>query len=306
MLVPMSEAAFTAVAFVFGLVFGSFANVVIYRTPRKKELAGTISSPAGSYCPQCRARIRWYDNVPLASYVLLRGRCRACGAPISWRYPGVEFASGLLFALAASHFGFSVRFGVASWFLWVLLVLAAIDGAGVARDEYDNPLPEEADELPAIVHVLPDKIVLPSIGAAAAFAVVGAALRGTMHASPWLPLVVARWPGLWSLPLIQSALGFVLGGGFLLTLGLLWRGGMGGGDIKLAALMGLVLGPYVLLAVFIGAAAAASVSLTLIASGRRSRRDPVPFGPFLALGGAITLVAGSALIGLYLKAFGLA
>lgn len=300
------ESLGAVIAFVLGLAFGSFANVVIYRMPRKPEVAGTVTRPSASYCPQCKEPIRFYDNIPLASYVLLGGRCRACGARIPLRYPLVELASAMLMTAAVLRFGVDVRAAVAAWFFWVLLVLAVVDGVGVPKLEYANPFPEEEDELPDLVHVLPDKLVLPSLVAALAFAVMGQVAAGTPGAGSWVPLIPAGLEGALGQPLAWAGLGGLAGGGFLLVLALLWRGGMGGGDIKLGALMGLVLGPWVLLAIFVGAAAGALASVGLIATGRRSRKDPIPFGPFLAAGGVITTLAGPGLVAAYLRAVGMA
>lgn len=298
------------VAFLFGLAFGSFANVVIHRLPRKPELAGTLAKPSGSYCPSCKAPIRARDNIPMVSYLILRGRCRSCGAPIAARYPLVELASGLLMAAAILRFGQTPRGAVAAWFFWVLLVLAVIDGGGVPKGEYANPFPEEEDELPDVVHVLPDKLMIPSLIAALAFAAIGQALgrvpQAAALAGSWLPLTPHTWGGLLGEPLVSALMGLLCGGGFLLVLALAHPGGTGVGDIKLAALMGVALGPWVLLAIFIGATTGVLASVVLIASGRRGARDPVPYGPFLAFGGVLTALAGPAIVAGYLGLFGMA
>jgi leader peptidase (prepilin peptidase)/N-methyltransferase len=288
----------------FGLVFGSFANVVIYRAPRKRELAGTIGMPASSYCPGCRHPIRFYDNVPVISFLLLRGRCRDCGTRIPWRYPLVELASGTLFVACMATYGPTVRFAIAAWFAWILLVLAVIDGMGIPGSEYDAPAGEPK---PArVVHVLPDKLVLPSLVAALAFAVIGVAGSWVLKTAAWLPLVpAAPPPGLLGHPLVASLGGMLVGAGLLLALSLIWHGGMGGGDIKLTAFMGVVLGWYVLLAVFLGATLGAVVGIAQIARGKRKRKDTIPFGPFLAMGGVVALLWGPVLLGAYARAVGL-
>lgn len=315
------------VAGLVGLAFGSFANVVIYRAPRKRELAGGIIRPSQSYCPECGHPIRFRDNIPVVSFVLLKGRCRSCGERIPWRYPLVEIASGALFAAAVCRFGPSVRAAVAAWFLWNLLVLAVIDGVGVPRDEYDDPYADQAEGRPgdregdgggdgearepqdrdasARAHVLPDKIVLPGIAAALAFVAAGELAARAGAGEHWLPLTPRAGAGLLANPVFASSIGFLAGAGLLLVLALVWRGGMGGGDIKLAGLMGLVLGPYVLLAEFLGAAMGAVVGVVLIASRKRGRKDMVPFGPFLALAAAITLFFGPALVDAYVAAVGI-
>jgi leader peptidase (prepilin peptidase) / N-methyltransferase len=307
---PLSEAMqpwmFLVAAALFGLVFGSFANVVIYRTPRKPELAGTLNMPATSYCPACRHPIRFYDNIPLVSFILLRGKCRDCGEPIPWRYPAVELLSGIAFGAAMLVWGPSVRFAIAAWFVWNLIVLAFIDGLGLPADEYALPAGDEEGDLPAVVHVLPDRIVLPAIAAAVGFAAVGALVERFGGSQAWLPLIPVKaiGGGLLSYPLVSSLGGMLSAGAFLLVLGLLWKGGMGGGDIKLTALLGLVLGWYVFLAVFIASLLGAVTGLAQISSGARGRKDRIPFGPFLAAGAALTLFFGPALYGAYLSMVG--
>lgn len=298
-------AAWIAFAAVIGLMFGSFANVVIYRIPRKTELAGTVTSPGRSYCPSCRQSIAWYDNIPLLSYVALRGRCRACRTPIPVRYPLVELASGLAFVAATAVATSGIDAALTAWFLWVLLVLAVIDGVGVPREEYANPYEDEEDGgLPPVVHVLPDRLVLPSLVAALAFSVAGQLLMRATLSEPWLPLLAGPAEGPLAEPLAASIAGGLVGGGFLLLLGLVWRGGMGGGDIKLAALVGVVLGPWVLMALFIGAALGAVAGVVLMAMGRCGRKDMMPFGPFIAMGSAATLFLGPQILSGYLRLVG--
>lgn len=303
--------AWVALAGVLGLMFGSFANVVIYRMPRKPEFAGTVTSPGRSYCPSCRGSIAFYDNIPVLSYVALKGRCRNCRARIPVRYPLVELASGAAFVAAAMTADSDIRAALTAWFLWVLLVLSVIDGVGVPREEYADPYEgdgqadaDEKDSLP-VVHVLPDRLVLPSLAAALAFSAAGQLLTRLTFSDPWLPLVEGAREGLLAEPLIASIAGGLAGGGFLLALGLAWRGGMGGGDVKLAALVGVVLGPWVLMALFVGAALGAVVGLALMASGRRGRKDMVPFGPFIALGSVTTLFFGPQILSGYLRLVGL-
>lgn len=320
-----STLLWTALA-LLGLALGSFANVVIYRSPRKPEVAGTVTMPAGSYCPSCRSPIRFYDNIPLLSYILLKGHCRACHARIPVRYPLVEAASALLIVSAVAYFGPNVRGAIAAWFLWVLLVLAVIDGLGVPKSEYANPSGEDEDSLPEIVHVLPDKLVLPSLAAALSFAVVGQVLysRGvesalvgptapvgwasasaSASAGGWLPLTPPVLGGLAGEPLVSSFVGLLVGGGFLYVLALARPGGMGGGDVKLAGFLGLLLGLWVLMAIFIGSASGAVVGGALMLIRRHGRRHPIPFGPFLGLGAVVTLFFGPTLVGAYLRAVGL-
>lgn len=244
-----------AMCFVFGLLIGSFLNVVIARLPAGRS----IGHPA-SACPACGARIRWHDNVPVFSWLWLRGRCRACRCPISWRYPAVELLTAVLFTLAARQLGPTLALGPA---LLLLAALVAITGIDLDHQ------------------IIPDVITLPGV-------VVGAAAN------------VAIRPGGWP----DILLGIVVGGGLFLIIILASGGGMGGGDMKLGAMMGAFLGwQLVLLAILLGVFAGGAAAIGLLATGRKGRKDPVPFGPFLALGAAVSLLWGPGLLAWYLDRF---
>jgi leader peptidase (prepilin peptidase)/N-methyltransferase len=244
------------VAAVAGLLIGSFLNVVVARVPDRRSLVHP-----GSSCPGCGAAIAWYDNVPIVSFLALRGRCRACGTPIPWRYPVVEAVTAALFASAALRFGPTLDAVVAAALLAVLVALAAID---LERQ------------------LIPDVISLPGI------------LAGVLAS-----LATGR------VPWLESLIGIVVGGGVFVVIILASRGGMGGGDMKLGAMLGAFLGwKVVLLSIFVAVALGASVALALMASGARGRKDPIPFGPFLAAGGAAGLFWGEGVVRWYLSAFG--
>jgi leader peptidase (prepilin peptidase)/N-methyltransferase len=244
-----------AVAVLFGLVIGSFLNVVVARLPEHRSLWAPRSA-----CPGCGAALAWHDNIPLLSFALLRGRCRACAMPISWRYPIIEATTGVLFGAAFVCFGATPHLVAAMILLAALVAITVID----------------------LQHqIIPDAITLPGIVAGVLANV------ATRHVS-----------------VIDSVLGIVLGGGVFLVIILVSRGGMGGGDMKLAAMLGAFLGWKVaLLALFFAVVAGGSLAIVLLASGLRGRKDPVPFGPFLALGGAVGLFAGEGLLTWYLSAF---
>ncbi|MCX8007479.1 MAG: prepilin peptidase [Coriobacteriia bacterium] len=260
------------VAGAVGAVFGSFANVVIWRLPRGESLVAP-----GSHCPRCGLRIAWYDNVPVLAWFLLRGRCRACGEPISWRYPLVEAASGLLWAAAVLTWGQSLRALLGIVLFYLSLILAAID--------FDH-------------RRLPN--VLVGILAAAGLGGAVAAAAGV----PACPLVgSARGAG----AVLQAGAGVFLGGGVPLVAALVYervrgRAGLGMGDVKLLAAYGLFLGPYVLMVLFIGSIAGAAFGL---AAPRRARDAAIPFGPFLALGAVTTALWGEHLLVAYLRLAGL-
>lgn len=252
---------------IFGLVIGSFINVLIYRVPEGKSIAW----PA-SHCPGCLQPLKWYDNIPLVSFLWLRGKCRSCGQPISRQYPLVELASVLLAVLALLKFGLSYEFAAASFFLLVLLTVAVID---LQRQ------------------IIPNRIIIPAIVFSAGAAIVTALLRHEI-----LPIVgKISW--------LEVLIGFIAGGGLLLVIAMIRPGGMGGGDIKLAALMGIFLGRYVLMSLFIGFLLGSLAGLVSMVFFHKNRRDLLPFGPFLSLGAVLTIFFGAALLNWYLGVTGL-
>lgn len=259
----------------FGLVFGSFGNVVIWRVPRGESI---VAPP--SHCPRCGQPIRWYDNVPVLSWVLLRGRCRDCGEPISPRYPAIEAASGVLWALAGWRWGVSLTSVAGALFFYLLLLLAVID-ADTGR--------------------LPNPIVAWAAGIGVAAAVVtqttGLAAGPLVAGTGWL-----------AAPLAGAAAGAAIGLGVSGALAAAYhaaRGmaGLGMGDLKLLAAMGLFLGPWVLLAYVLGSLMGLIGGLAAILQARRAGEESSPmvhFGPYLASGAIITALVGPSLWAGYL------
>ncbi len=245
---------------VFGLAIGSFLNVVIARLPEHRSLWRP-----GSACPTCGAAIAWHDNIPVLSYVALRGHCRACSAVIPWRYPVVEAATALLFVAAFERFGATANFVVAAVLLAALVVITAID---------------------VRLQIIPDAITLPGI-------VVGFIANLATSRVSW----------------VDSAIGIAVGGGIFWailegSLLLTGREGMGGGDVKLGAMLGAFLGWKVaLLSIFLAVLLGGIVALVLLGSRTTGRKDPIPFGPFLATGGAAGLFCGERLVTWYMSAF---
>jgi leader peptidase (prepilin peptidase)/N-methyltransferase len=243
-------------ALALGAVVGSFLNVVAIRLPRGESLVRP-----GSRCPACGAPIAWFDNIPVLSFVWLRGRCRACRSAISWQYPLVEVATAALFALAAWRAGPRLEVLLPSWAL--LAALVAVTAIDLAHQ------------------VIPDAITLPGIGAG-------------FIASLANPSV--GW--------LDSVLGIVAGGGLIFLVIVVSRGGMGGGDMKLCAMLGAFLGyKLALLAIFSGVLLGGLVAGLLLTTGVKRRKDPIPFGPFLAGGGVIALFMGEEIVRWYLSAF---
>ena len=228
----------------FGLSIGSFLNVVVARVPAGRSLVRP-----GSACPGCRALLKWYDNIPVLSFLVLRGRCRACGMPISWRYPIVEMITATVLVLAYVTLGATANFVVAVVLLPALIAITGID----------------------LEHqLIPDVITLPGI------------LAGLL-----LNLATGR------ISWVDSTVGILVGGGVFLVIIVGSRGGMGGGDLKLGAMLGAFLGWKALLfALFVAIVSGGVVGAVLLAAGLRSRKDPIPFGPFLAVGGAMALFWG--------------
>jgi leader peptidase (prepilin peptidase)/N-methyltransferase len=242
-----------AIALVPGLAFGSFLNVVAARVPRKRS----IVSP-GSACMSCGTELAWYDNVPVLSYLVLRGRCRGCGTSIGMVYPAVELLAALLVAACFLVFGFSGDAFVASFFCLTLVTVSATD----------------------LSHrIVPNVVVLPA-------ALVVLVAQTILHPS-------AEW-----------ALGAFGASFFLFLAALAYPAGMGMGDVKLALLLGAMLGRTVPVALMVGMIAALVPSIVLFARhGSKARKMGIPFAPFLALGGIVALFFGDDLLDAYLTFF---
>lgn len=249
-------------AALFGLLFGSFANVVIWRLPRGESL----STPA-SKCPSCDTPIEWRDNVPVLSWLLLRGRCRRCGASISGRYPLVELTSAGLWMLMWHLYGATAALFFAILFVYLLMVLAFIDL---------------------------DTMRLPN------------SLVGLLAGAGSIGVVAAQVTGVWMVPLLPAsgwlgepwaaaAFGLLVGGALPLAISALYsairgRHGMGMGDVKLLGAMGIFLGPYVIMALVFGSVVGAVAAVATPRS--REAHAKIPFGPFLAIGAIGCLVVG--------------
>jgi leader peptidase (prepilin peptidase)/N-methyltransferase len=250
----LGTAYFSVVSLLFGLVIGSFLNVVAYRLPLKKSIVRP-----GSSCPHCGHAIRWYHNIPVVGWLILHGRCRDCAARISWRYPLVEALTGGLFAAAYLVYGLGGRLLLAWAFMAAMIAIVLID---------------------LDYQIIPDKIVLPG-------AAVGLAASIALRPAGWWEYLVA-------------AAGAA---GFLFVIALIWAGGMGFGDVKMALLMGAVLGRSVIVAMFLAFLIGGVLGVVLIATKARSRKDRIPFGPFLAAGSIIALFYGQGILDLYLRLF---
>jgi leader peptidase (prepilin peptidase)/N-methyltransferase len=292
-----NPAIFAGFVFVLGLIVGSFLNVVIYRLPIILErewrsqatevLAGgpeaftpvapfepfTLSKPR-SACPQCKTPIKAWQNIPVVSWLVLRGRCAACKTKISSRYPVVEFTTGVLSAWVAWHFGFGISAACGLFVTWSLIALTGID--------IDHQL-------------LPDNITFPLMWAGLLAAVVWGPITGAALPVSPREAVIGAAIGYGSLWLVFHAFKLVTG-----------KEGMGYGDFKLFAALGAWLGWQVLpLIIILSAATGAILGILMILIQGRDRRAPMPFGPYLAAAGWLTMMYGDQLVNSYLSLSGL-
>lgn len=245
------------VSIIFGSLIGSFLNVCIVRLPKEES----IISP-GSHCPHCRSPIKFYDNIPLVSYLLLKGRCRYCKGSISLQYPLVEGITALSSLFLIMKFGPSLSFLIYFAFVAALIVITVID----------------------LHHqIIPDVISLPGIG-------VG------LFASLIIPQI----------NLLGSLVGVLLGGGSLFIVATLYqwlfkREGMGGGDIKLLAMIGAFLGwKAVIVTILLGSLVGSITGIVIMVLKGKDFKYAIPFGPFLSMGAVIALFCGAEIVNWYL------
>jgi len=245
------------IIFTIGLVIGSFSNVCIYRIPRNESLVWP-----GSHCPKCSKPIKFYDNIPLISYIILKGKCRNCGEPIPLQYPIVELATGLFYLALYLFYGLQLIALVYMMLCSVLIIISFID---------------------LKVEIIPDTISLP-------FIVIGFVLSFFLrYINP-----------------LDSMLGIITGGGSLLLVAifgskLFKKEAMGGGDIKLAAMIGAFFGwKLTLLSLFLSFFLGSIIGIIVLAASKDKSNNIIPFGPFIALGAMISMFWGNAIIHWYL------
>lgn len=257
----------SVLVFFLGACIGSFLNVVIHRLPRGESLVAPRSR-----CPACESTIAWYDNLPILSWLVLRGRCRRCGAGISVRYPIVELLTALVAIAVHARLGLTLEGLVAFYFAATLLAIAYID--------LDH-------------QIIPDVLSLPGI-------VVGLVAAPLLHPGTWLEALQAAF------------LGALLGGGILFAVAygyerMTGREGMGGGDVKLLAMVGAFLGwQGVLLTLLLGSLVGSVIGISIMVARGADSKLAIPFGPFLSIGAFVAMFWGSAIVSWYLASAGLA
>lgn len=254
------------ITFIFGALTGSFLNVCIYRLPRGLS----VVSPS-SRCPSCDRAIKFYDNIPILSYLFLAGKCRHCKNRISFRYPAVEALNAVLYIAALWRFGIGWHLLFVFLFCSAMVVITFID--------FD-------------FQIIPDSITLPGM------------LVGLIAGSLIFPDPFARSA---MLGFMESAIGLLAGGGMFYIIAALShkifkQEAMGGGDIKMMAMVGAFMGwKAILLTTFSGSLFGSIIGIFLMAFKGRGRRAMIPFGPFLAAGALLTLFSGQEIITLYLR-----
>lgn len=267
-LIPVAWAV--ALAAVFGALIGSFLNVVVWRVPQ-----GLSIVRPGSACPSCAHEIAWYDNIPIVSWLVLRGRCRSCGAAISPRYPLVEAATAIAFALVV----WGAYLELYPFALLPALLYWTAIGIALTLIDLDH-------------HRLPNVIVLPSYIVTALLLVLASVLTADYAA------------------LIGAAIGCVALYALYWILAVAYPGGMGFGDVKLAGALGMLLGWLGWGPLIVGGFSAfvlgGVVGAVLMMGRRATRKSRIPFGPFMILGAAVGVFAGTAIAGTYLSVTGIA
>lgn len=248
------------IIFILGITIGSFLNVCIWRIPREESIAFPPS-----HCPACSTPLRWYDLVPVFSYILLKGKCRYCGEKISPQYPIIELLNGIIYVIAFYFLRLSAEFVFLCIISSILLVISVID--------YYH-------------QIIPDSLVAVIFIAAVLYKV---ALKYTYN----IPL-----------NLVDSIIGLFGAGLLFILIAVVSNGGMGGGDIKLIAALGFILGwQQTILSILLSFVIGAIISIFLLLSKTKGRKDAIPFGPFINIAFGITLLWGDKLIDWYLKIF---
>lgn len=246
----------TLLILIYGLLIGSFLNVCIYRIPKEESIAFP-----SSHCPNCSHKLKWYDNIPLFSYLILRGECRYCSAKISPQYPVVEALNAIIYIILFFSFTSFIDFIFYALISSVLIVITFVD----------------LKEM-----IIPDIFIVIILILSVLHKVLNYFIYGI---SPQL---------------LNSLGGLLIAGGLFLAIVILSRGGMGGGDVTLIGALGFVVGiKNILLTIFLSFILGAIISIALLATKIKTRKDPIPFGPFIVLAFFIVLLYGEDLVNIY-------
>jgi leader peptidase (prepilin peptidase)/N-methyltransferase len=271
---------------VFGAIIGSFLNVVIHRLPREESIVFP-----NSRCPSCAAAIASYDNIPILSYLVLRGRCRSCKTHISARYPAVELLTALLYLAVTWRDGLSPMLPFDLIFVSALVALIFIDAK--------HKLLPNAITYPGMIFALVARVLIPWLTATTHFDDLQPLLAGMLHGLP-----------IWEVSLIGAAIGGLIGGGSLWLMGWTWeklRGveAMGLGDVKMMFMVGAYLGwRLTILTIFLGALSGSVIGVgAMLYEGKRDLQKQLPFGVFLGIGAIVGLLVGSHIVEWYAGQF---
>lgn len=245
------------IIFLFGCIIGSFLNVCIYRIPENKSIAFP-----GSHCPKCSTPLKWYDLIPVLSFVFLKGRCRYCGERISPRYPAVELLNGLIYLFLYYSFGLGIDYFYYSIIISILMVIFFID--------MDH-------------QIIPNKLILIVFLLDIAYKIIRYFLLNE------------------SINILNYLSGLAIGAILFILIFIFSKGGIGGGDIKLIGVLGFILGmPLIFLNMFLSFVLGGIISIFLLIIKIKSRKDPIAFGPFLVIGFLISLFWGYEIVYWYL------
>ena len=248
------------IIFLFGLAIGSFTNVLIYRLPKEESIVFP-----GSHCPNCNHELKWYDNIPLFSYLILKGKCRYCKEKISIRYPLIELMNGIIYLSFFIIYGLTFEFIYLSLLTSFLLSIAIIDFKH---------------------QIIPDSLVLVVL-----------ALNILYRIASYLIYDIP-------FGFLNSVLGLLIGAGFFLIILLISHGGMGGGDVTLIGALGFSLGlKNTILMILLSFIIGAIISLLLLAFKIKSMKDPIPFGPFIIIACYLSYFFSDRIISFYFSLF---
>jgi len=271
--------------FMIGACIGSFLNVVIYRVPNE------VSLLPGSACPNCKAHIRFYHNIPVFGWLMLGGKCSSCRQPITWRYPAVELLTAVVFLLTVSQLGLTPFLPVALVFVSAMLALIFID--------CDHMILPNVITYPLFIFVLAVRIIFPIVFTNSYFSDITS--PATVHLFGYPP---------WLMSLIAALFGAIVGGGSLWLVGAIWKllrgvDAMGFGDVKMMFAVGALLGwRLTILTIFLGAFTGAVIgSVVVMRQKEKDFQTQIPFGIFLGIGSIVSLLFGDRMIGWYLDRF---